>query len=316
MMQQVEEDGVYIPDSMSHSCEGIHVFAMDNLDWTKKTLEGGSFNATTAIIIENAAQDGSTDHARREEIISTPTASSERKRVLSDVPVAGIRACHISACDRKKARSLGAIEAVGSLETPSDNMADAMLLVWRLGRQIRTSQLLDVPYDGETCLPGFSAFWARLLPHRKASKIGYLPLIPASPTDPAVMKEEMTRLVNTSHALRDEWTVITGDQATYELALAIRQNHRDEFSNVVLLLGGFHQAHNYLKAICKIMRDSGGEDIIASAGLCSDGTANKVFGEKADYYQSMHAIRILSEAVWRLYWEAFESWTAERDTTK
>ena len=30
----------------------------------------------------------------------------------------------------------------------------------------------------------------------------------------------------------------------------------------------------------------------------------------------MHAIRILSEAVWRLYWEAFESWTAERDNTK
>ena len=64
------------------------------------------------------------------------------------------------------------------------------------------------------------------------------------------------------------------------------------------------------------MRDSGGEDIIVSAGLCSDGTAKNVFGEKADYYQSMHAIIILSEAVWRLYWEAFESWTAERDNTK
>ena len=74
MMQQVEEDGVYIPDSMSHSCEGIHVFAMDNLDWTKKTLGGGSFNATTAIIIENAEQLGSADHARRDERISTPTA--------------------------------------------------------------------------------------------------------------------------------------------------------------------------------------------------------------------------------------------------
>ena len=131
-----------------------------------------------------------------------------------------------------------------------------------------------------------------------------------------MLKEETTRLVNTPHALRDEWTVITGDQATYELALAIRENHRGEFSNVVLLLGGFHQAHNYLKAICKIMRASGGEYIIVSVGLCSDGTAKKVFGEKADYYQSMHVIIILSEAVWRLYWEAFESWTAERDTTK
>lgn len=53
IMQQVEEDGVYIPEDMAYNNETPHVFAMDNLDWKKKTLEGGSFNATTAIIIEN-----------------------------------------------------------------------------------------------------------------------------------------------------------------------------------------------------------------------------------------------------------------------
>jgi len=37
-----------------------------------------------------------------------------------------------------------------------------------------------------------------------------------------------------------------------------------------------------------------------------------MFGEKADYYQTMHAIRILSEAMWRMYREALESW--DRDT--
>jgi len=41
---------------------------------------------------------------------------------------------------------------------------------------------LNVP--SEEVLPGFSAFCGRLLPHEDASKIGYLPLIPASPTDP------------------------------------------------------------------------------------------------------------------------------------
>ena len=83
-----------------------------------------------------------------------------------------------------------------------------------------------------------------------------------------------------------------------------------------MLLGGFHQAHNYLKAICKIMRDSGAEDFLVSAGLCLEGTAKKMFVEKADYYQSMHAIRILSEALWRLLWEAFETRASEEDTTQ
>ena len=52
MMQQVEEDGVYIPENMSKNDEVLNVFAMDNLDWKKKTLDGGSFNVPTAIIIE------------------------------------------------------------------------------------------------------------------------------------------------------------------------------------------------------------------------------------------------------------------------
>ena len=171
-----------------------------------------------------------------------------------------------------------------------------------------SSQLLKVPLEAEDDQPGFSAFCARLSPHKTASKMGYLPMIPASPTDPAVLKEEMSRLVKTAHVLGDRWTIITGDQATYELAVAIRDKHPDEFANVVLLLGGFHQAHNYMKAICKIIRDAGAEDLLVATGLCEEGTAKKMFGEKADYYQSMHAIRILSEAMWRLYWEAVETW--------
>ena len=47
------------------------------------------------------------------------------------------------------------------------------------------------------------------------------------------------------------------------------------------------------------MRDSGAEDCLV-----------------ADYYQSVHVIIILSEALWRLLWEAFETWASEKDTTQ
>ena len=66
---------------------------------------------------------------------------------------------------------------------------------------------------------------------------------------------------------------------------------------MVLLLGGFHQAHNYMKAIMKIMNDSGAVQLIVTAGLCSEETARKIFGEKGNYYQILHALRILSEAM-------------------
>ena len=39
----------------------------------------------------------------------------------------------------------------------------------------------------------------------------------------------------------------------------------------------------------------------------------RCLGGKADYYQMMHSIRILSEAMWRLFWEAFDIWVADKD---
>ena len=112
----------------------------------------------------------------------------------------------------------------------------------------------------------------------------------------------MTRLIKTSCVLGDQWTVITREQATYEAAVAIKDKYKDEFNNVVLLLG-LHLAHRYVKVICKITRDS---------GLCQEGTATRCLG-KADYYQIMYAIQILSEAMWRLFWEAFDIWVADKD---
>ena len=59
--------------------------------------------------------------------------------------------------------------------------------------------------------------------------------------------------------------------------------------------------------------DSGAEDIVRSAGLCQEGTARKMFGEKADYYQTLYAIQILNEAMWQLFYKAFEDWCLARD---
>ena len=70
------------------------------------------------------------------------------------------------------------------------------------------------------------------------------------------------------------------------MARAVREKNKDLFENVILLLGGF-QAHNYMKCIGMIMSCSGAEIILSTTGLCAERSANKIFGEKADYYQSL-----------------------------
>jgi hypothetical protein len=63
-------------------------------------------------------------------------------------------------------------------------------------------QLSVEDIEEEAGLSGFSAFCSRL-----------------SPTDPAVMKEEMTWLVQTSTTLGNQWAIITRDKITHELVV-------------------------------------------------------------------------------------------------
>ena len=207
---------------------------------------------------------------------------------------------HITKKKRRESKAVGHISSFAELTTECDDLAEVFLFVWRLARfSVSESQ------DAST-VPGLTTLCAQLGQSKPASKVGYLPLIPQPPTDASVMKEAMIRIVKTAHALGDEWVLITGDQATYELARAVRDSDRNQFEKVVLLLGGFHQALNFMGAICKIFRGCGMEALIAEAGLCSEGTARKIFGDKADYYQTLHAIRILNEATWQLLWEMFQ----------
>ena len=97
-MHQVEEVGVYIPENMSNNRTMPQVFAMDNLDWKKKTLEGGSFNATKAIIIENPDSSDNDQHAKA---ITISTSTPEQQNTLPSGPSTSIPIIRISAKNRQ-----------------------------------------------------------------------------------------------------------------------------------------------------------------------------------------------------------------------
>ena len=78
-MQQIKQHGVYIPENMINNQSLQHVFAMDNLDWKRKTLEGGTFNVTNTIIVKNIGNVTSDEDDRRDKDVSIPIAKSRRR---------------------------------------------------------------------------------------------------------------------------------------------------------------------------------------------------------------------------------------------
>ena len=63
-------------------------------------------------------------------------------------------------------------------------------------------------------------------------------------------------------SLGQEYSVVTFDLAIYMKAKEIQWRHPEKFDDIVVRMGGFHIAHNYLAVIGKMFRDSGLLDLI------------------------------------------------------
>ena len=111
----------------------------------------------------------------------------------------------------------------------------------------------------------------------------------------------------TAAKLGNKYTVISQDLAVYEISYGLRKSQPEKFSNLVLLLGGFHKLMNYLKAVGSLMDGAGLKEVIVAAEILREGTANKVLSGK-NMYQALHAHFQVYEGMNALWWEAFENW--------
>ena len=113
------------------------------------------------------------------------------------------RPCFTSAKDKQSSRSLLSTSSTDALSSYLMDMKEAnhWYLLWMLGRLATrpTAQLMMI--DEQDVLSSFTVFCSSLTLPKKASRIGYLPLIPELPTKPPVLREMMSRLVAASKSL-------------------------------------------------------------------------------------------------------------------
>ena len=72
---------------------------------------------------------------------------------------------------------------------------------------------------------------------------------PESPTNPDVVKSSIDYFTEASRKLGQRTTVITCDQAIYDIAKALILKHKGLYRTVILRLGGFLIAENFFKVI-------------------------------------------------------------------
>ena len=136
------------------------------------------------------------------------------------------------------------------------------------------------------------------------SVIGYCPMLPANSVEYSTIYMVMTILQKQMESLSQENSVITFDENIYAKAKEIQWRRPDEFKKLIIRMGGFHIALNFLSVIGKRNSESGFEDILIEADPYGSNTVAKIIKGKS-YNRGVRAHKLMLEALLHLKWEAF-----------
>ena len=160
---------------------------------------------------------------------------------------------------------------------------------------------------------GMCSGWSRFIPlvsnYERDSQmipttVSYCPVLDESPTTYTTVYKVLKYLQSMMSQVGQDSSVITFDLAIYMKAREIKFRERDEFQDVVIRLGGFHIALNYLGVIGKCYESSGIEDLLIESGLYGASTTECVLKGK-HYSRGVRTHRLLYEVILGMLWESF-----------
>ena len=157
-----------------------------------------------------------------------------------------------------------------------------------------------------TLLPSWTGFNQNLASGRipSATKIGYLPVVDANPTDKSTINTILLKSIDIADKLEIQEIVLVMDQAIYSKAQEIRWQDGNLTKRLILRLGDFHTALNFLGILGKRFRDAGLQDIMTESQILAEGSANRVMSGQ-QYNRSMRCHKIVAEAMQRLRFHDF-----------
>jgi hypothetical protein len=117
--------------------------------------------------------------------------------------------------------------------------------------------LIKMHYGG--CLPDWTGFNTLLAEDKipRVSKIGYLPVIDASPTEYSTVHTVLSKSKDIASQLGMDYMVLVFDEAIYSKAQHIRWKNPEFMEKFIIRMGDFHAIMSFCGAIGKLFRDAG-----------------------------------------------------------
>ena len=101
------------------------------------------------------------------------------------------------------------------------------------------TQVLSSESDSDSCSVTWNAFFeVNSGKHAAKTSIGYGPLFPQTPTNPDVVQTSLGYFISLSLKLGQEKTVVTCDQAIYDIIKGLVVKCPERYKDVIVRLGG------------------------------------------------------------------------------
>ena len=300
---QIGKNGEFVPSNIDPMQPAIYCW--DNIDFREETPSGaGTTHCTNGIIIQRSiANTSQPQPTLQAEPDSSATKSKKRHQRALNPPVAPELQYVAGARPEPPGQHSYHVNVGDSQYLEKAQSSDRTWLILRMCKT--DSAKLGRCEELQTVLP-WSGFNAAIGSVPRQSEIGYLPVIPQSPTEFATVYELLKRSCATSKQLNQPHTIITVDQAIYCKAQEIRWKNMEEFKSVVLRMGSFHIACTFLAVLGKRFADAGLRDLLVESGVIASGSVAAVLDGK-HYNRGIRAHKIVWEAMSRLRWRQFES---------
>lgn len=232
---------------MSSFCDRFVTFVWDNNDINPDTLSGESMHCTNGIIIQE------TNHG---DVVNNflPSRDSIRKRSYSALPGELASYAFNKRCNP-------AFNPIDISEEPVKQLNNS-----------RTIDFLWVLSSMKAKVPNWTGFNQILHDNGKDETIqivAFLPAINQSPTSLDTVLELLLQSKAKAMKIGLSETDVVVDQAIYAKAVDILANptYKDLKEFIVLRMGAFHIASNFISVIGKRFKDAGLKDILVEAKI-------------------------------------------------
>ena len=304
VLAKAKESGAVMPSNIT---PGAFVqIAADNNDINEETLDGKNTTHATTMVIYQKKTFGPQEAPK-------PLAEHHKRRrsLQSEEGVIRLQDCSVQGHRPVVKDFVGRVDekwfTEKSKEFESVSRNDITWKIVRLNeRSLTQARVLDSTELQTT--PSWSAFNALLYPDiPRVDNIGYCPLIEGPSTEFSTIYTVLKHAQAISAIVGQKNTVITFDLAIYMKAKQLQWKFAGEFRDVVIRVGGFHIALNFLAVIGKKYASSGLDDLFIESGVYGSGATTTLMKGKS-YNRGIRAHKLTTEAFFRLLWKAFLRW--------